>query len=460
MTFALPWILAIAAIGVVTITVLHLLSVHRPPAMLLPTARFLPERDIRAVSRSTRPNDVPLLLLRIAALLCAGVALAGPRAPRGALTTLVVVAVEPGMMIDTLAAQRAIAAELGSQRVQYAFVTRSDVGAANAAALFPAATRAAAAAIASTPAIDSVALFLAQRSPVRADSVSPAWRAAWPGRVVHLRDGDTAAVPLRRLSLAPNDGVSAERGVSREVAADDAVRAALRWHIARWNGMMAANGATATDTVQLVRSFGKTAPSFAASIVIRWPYDAQPDAWSSRPAPDTTGALAARGNAVVGPFTRRAQFDTGAMRRVPLASPIVWFGDGEIAAVEVATREGCARTVAVDVEQGSDLLLSSSANGVFDALLRPCVMSSRLGGADPATALRVVARDSGALASAAAFRAPTDDGFGSDAQSMWWRWLPTGLLALALLMLFAEWRVRGRQLSEHNTRRSTATVVS
>ena len=87
-------------------------------------------------------------------------------------------------------------------------------------------------------------------------------------------------------------------------------------------------------------------------------------------------------------------------------------------------------------------------------------MSSRLGGADPATALRVVARDSGALASAAAFRAPTEDGFGSDAQSMWWRWLPTGLLALALLMLFAEWRVRSRQLSEHNTRRSTATVVS
>ena len=455
MMFAMPWILAIAAIGVVTITVLHLLSVYRPPAMLLPTARFLPERDIRAVSRSRRPNDLLLLLLRIAALVCAGVALAGPRAPRGVSTTLAVVAVEPGMTIDTLAAQRAIAPELGVRRVQYAFVTRSEVGMVDAAALFPAATRAAAATIATTSAIDSVALFVVQRSAVRADSASPAWRAAWPGRVVYLRGVDSV-VPPRRLSLAPTDDGNAERGGSREVARDDAVRAALRWHIARWNGMMAPDVATGTDTVQLVRSSAETTPS--AAIVIRWPYDGQPVAWSAQPLADTAGALAARGYAVVGPWMRRATFDTAAKRRAPTALPIVWFGDGAIAAVEEETRQGCARTVAVIAAQASDLLLSSAANGVFDALLRPCVMSSRLGGAEPTAALRVVARDSGAFASAATFRAPTDDGVGSVAQSMWWRWLPTGLLALALLLLLAEWRVRGRQATEHTTSRLTAAA--
>ena len=82
MTFAAPrfaWIGAAAAAAVVG---LHLLAWRRPPETSLPTARFAPERPIRMVSRALRPADVLLLALRVALVLLASFALAGPRLER------------------------------------------------------------------------------------------------------------------------------------------------------------------------------------------------------------------------------------------------------------------------------------------------------------------------------------------------------------------------------------------
>src|SRR5687768_17892044 len=76
--------LILAGVGTLVAVALHFLSVRKPPAMILPTARFVAARDVRAVSRSTRPSDLLLLLLRVLALWCAAVALAGPRWTGGA----------------------------------------------------------------------------------------------------------------------------------------------------------------------------------------------------------------------------------------------------------------------------------------------------------------------------------------------------------------------------------------
>ena len=65
MNFAIPWIAGAAIAAAVAVTVLHLLSVRQPRVMRLPTARFIPARDARAVARQARPSDRWLLLLPV-----------------------------------------------------------------------------------------------------------------------------------------------------------------------------------------------------------------------------------------------------------------------------------------------------------------------------------------------------------------------------------------------------------
>src|SRR6185369_17807079 len=83
MSFTAPlfaWVGGGLALGVVA---LHLLAWQRPPASLLPTARFVPDAPLRAVSPAVRPTDLVLLAVRVLAIILVSAALAGPRfAPR------------------------------------------------------------------------------------------------------------------------------------------------------------------------------------------------------------------------------------------------------------------------------------------------------------------------------------------------------------------------------------------
>ncbi len=73
-----PLYLFAAGAAAAVVVALHLLAWRRPTPVRFPTARFVPPSAVRAVSRAFRPTDVLLLLVRVAALLLAGLALAGP----------------------------------------------------------------------------------------------------------------------------------------------------------------------------------------------------------------------------------------------------------------------------------------------------------------------------------------------------------------------------------------------
>src|SRR5436309_2867753 len=75
MTWLIPSALGIAGIAIAGLVAAHFIARSRPLAEPLPTARFIPERAIRARSRSFALSDVWLLLLRAAAI--AGLALGG-----------------------------------------------------------------------------------------------------------------------------------------------------------------------------------------------------------------------------------------------------------------------------------------------------------------------------------------------------------------------------------------------
>jgi hypothetical protein len=77
-TLAAPGFLAAAFAVAAAVTALHLLVLRPPPASRLPTARFVPPAPSVVRRRETWPQDRWLLALRVATILLAGLAFAGP----------------------------------------------------------------------------------------------------------------------------------------------------------------------------------------------------------------------------------------------------------------------------------------------------------------------------------------------------------------------------------------------
>jgi hypothetical protein len=452
--FATPWLLGLAVAATVGVTLLHLLSVRRPPTLVLPTARFVEPREVRAVSRTRRPTDLLLLLLRALALLAAGIALAGPRVTSGARGVAHVVVADTAWRRDSVRAME-VAGVPAARRETARIVWVPEAMTRELGAAFPAAWDAARAVLRERPATDSVALHVL--APSRTVSIEgwSAWRATWPGRV--------------RVAFAPSagDSVRPARTVVQVLTQDpdDPVVAALRLH-------GPALGVRVADTADVTRPTGdervvvvarwtqRLSLSSASSVdaLVRW--GAWREAgWESRV--DSAGAVVANGTALVAPW-RRAFRWTGA-RVVPTrARTIAWWADGTPAAMELDTsvppldegatpggarppapRRGprCSRDVMLDVPAGSDLLLTDAGRELLRAVVAPCGArtvpvpatlgdSARtpLAGAD---ALRDALGTSGAVANAAHPR-----------------WLPAALLALSLAALLGELLLR-RRATEH-----------
>ncbi len=425
--FAFAWVLGVAAAGVLAISALHLLSVRRPPELLLPTARFLPDRDVRAVSRTRRPSDVLLLLVRIAVLVTAGLAAAVPAWRNRAREQVTLVVADALVARDTAAMRALVQQGTGvASRVVFADTNTSarTGGGDGPAALMPVAWRAAAM-LSRDAVVDSIDLhLLLSEAPEARDAGFAAWRAAWPGRIT-THHAAAAAQP-RRVVVVAADTVGTR--------SDDAVRAAFAWHAAR----ASQGSATRVDTVALARGDGTAgivAGSATSIVHVSWPQQGVPAGWQAGPARagagDSALALTVGGRALTGPFAVTAILvDT-------LATPIAWWSDGRVAATERRTPVGCERDVAVVSTPASDILLSASANALFDRLLASC--EPRM----PVSASTLVVADvhGTAPADAALFRGATSQGASAGSSAPW---IVPMLFALSLLLLLAEWRLRTR----------------
>ena len=92
MSWLLPTALTVAAIAAIATIALHFIARSRPVAEPLPTARFIPDRAIHARTRSIALTDVLLMLLRVAAVLLLGFAVAGPVFAAGGKVSRIVLA--------------------------------------------------------------------------------------------------------------------------------------------------------------------------------------------------------------------------------------------------------------------------------------------------------------------------------------------------------------------------------
>lgn len=398
-SFIWPWMFGAIGLGSIAVGIVHLLSVHKPPELSLPTARFLPERHVRAVSRTKRPSDILLLLLRVLVLFLAGIAAAGPLWQTTGSNTVVLAVIGDGVTVDTASDTATIRQATRAGRVMTARVNDREENATHGdGAVWPVAWRAASNLLPTLSPTDSLELhvFIRTGDALHAPGWN-AWRSTWPGTVVtHTMPlSDDVNFPARDIVIVNGDSAT---GVS---TTDDVVRAALQWHAARLNGVSTAaanidarvrtgnNGAHIfTDTVVVYRNNGyeravpaitdvNTAQTVSKSIRLYWPRDGIPLGFTAVSVNDSgmpaATALVAAGQALVAPFAVHA---LPRKERAQQYRNLVWFGDGRVAAQGQRTSQECIRSVAVTVTSTSDLLFSPSANGIFDRLLAPCVAMS------------------------------------------------------------------------------------
>jgi hypothetical protein len=433
MTLLAPGWLFMGAVAALALVALHLLAVGRPAPMVLPTARFVPARTARARRLARRPADLPLLLVRVAAVLLGALALAQPvRTPTRRAIARVIVADRSRAVRDAGEVRDSVRALAGAGDLVIAFdtvttpaVTLDASPAARDSALgnlsgssavVPVAGSLSAALAAARRAVpvlrdaaDSIELVIV--SPVTTREVDPATlgvRGAWSGRV-----------RVVRVAAAPNDTT---RPTVRVVArrggvADDAMASAV-----------AGVASTIATTVRVVRD-GMTAGDAAwardsAGVVVDWPIDGAPARWAARAATDTSGGIVAsidaRPVAFVAALPRRATAPNDG--RV-----VARWADGEPAAIERATGRGCVREVGVTVPQVGDVALRAPFGAFLAALTGPCHAANagallddaavrRLAGSGPLLAART-------LVAAESRRDPLA------------RWLLAGAILLLLLEL-------------------------
>jgi hypothetical protein len=409
-SWLIPTALTVAAIAAIATIALHFIARSRPVAEPLPTARFIPDRAIHARTRSIALTDVLLLLLRLAAVLLLGFAVAGPVFAAGGKVSRIIVADRSRSVASVDAVRDSVRAYLRPDDQLIAFdssaslartTTVDSIVATRArgslSAAISSATRAGVRAASSADSAELVVI-----SPVTSDELdaaTPKIRAAWPGRIRVVRVA--AAEPVEqgaRLDVrsVPNDAVAAGLSLLPPLEA----------------------------SVRVVR--GRTTPDDSAwardgNVLVHWPASDGDADWPRRAAIDAIGGVTAGGQTLVGRFPRLWTLEGHAVAR---------WADGQPAAVEQTVGRGCIRDIGVLIDESSDLTLRAAFRSLAFELLAPCA-DRRVGIPLDSTGIAAIAGD-GPLAPSATLRHQATE------KSRWTPWL----LVAAALALIAELSVR------------------
>jgi len=405
MHWIVPWAMALGFAGAVGAVLLHLIARRRPAAWLLPTARFIPDRQTEVSRAVSRPHDLLLLALRALLLLCVGAAFAQPMFDRARARRARVLLLDQSAAVADSTALRRLAASLASEGIPLITIpfggARNDMS-ASVGSLTAALIAARRQASALHERADSVELVLL--SPIldsQLDSATLAVRALWPGvlrieRVAPRADSAPTALLERSISLA--DPLGPALATMRVRADPRAVR------------LLRGGRARAADS-----AFAR-----AGGTVVTW------DSTSARLRAE---GLVLGDDVTVAPLGRRPVPGVGMVR--------ARWADGVPAAVETRLGAGCLRDVGIIAPAAGDVALRPVFQRMARELAGPCRHSEPPGAlADSATVMRLAG--GGGLASAAALAGRTRTA------SPFTSWLLGIALACALLELL----LRGRRMAD------------
>ena len=381
MTFLAPWALAIGAVGAAATLLLHLIARQRPAVYLLPTARFIPERETLVSRAAARPRDLLLLAVRLLLIVAASAAFARPVLTTRRQTRARIVMLDRSAAVaDPADAWRRARALLDggmpnalitfdgrAQRIDtpssgdssLAVAGSQPVGSVSAALV---AARRAAGALAQRA--DSVELALV--SPIASeelDAATDAVRAIWPGAIlidrVTLRS-DPHDAPVLGTAIALDDPLGPAAAALQVDSTSRAVR------------LRRAALLTARDSA-----------SARAGGTIVW--------WDTAAAPLAAEGLTDGRDVIVATLARHTLRASG--------TAVARWADGTDAAREEPLGAGCVREVGVGVPTSGDLPLRPAFQRVVRRLLSPCRPHALLHAADSASVARLAGGRSPAAAS-------------------------------------------------------------
>jgi hypothetical protein len=386
MTLLAPQFLYAAFAVAAAVVALHFLVTRQPRLGVLPTARFVPDRPATAIARAAQPSDLPLMLLRVALVLAAGLGLARPVPTPARRADARVILVDVSRSVRDVDALRDAARRVHRE--------------GDAVVMF-----------------DSAARLLTGR-------VGDSLRLLVPT----TRTGRLSAALIEAMRAASALGARADSiglvivsPLDSEEA--DAATTSIR---ALWPGRAT------------LRRAGSGAPASATRATLLWAPTTRPRGALARARPDTIGGVVAGEATVVAPFARAWRYPRDSLRG---ATVIARWVDGEPAAVEWANAAGCIRSISIQAPAAGDLVLRSD----FAALVAR--LNSACPGAQPvvpiAESMVASLTGAGGYASRRAF-APH-----LDARSTLAPWLFGLAIALALAELLVRTRRRNSTAVAH-----------
>ncbi|HJU89215.1 MAG TPA: BatA domain-containing protein [Gemmatimonadaceae bacterium] len=349
MTFLAPWFLVAGAVGGLLLVALHLIARQRPRTAPLPTARFVPERQVRAPSRSVWPTDLALMALRLTIVALVAGAFARPQWKERRDGTARVVLADQSRAVASIvevsdSARRLVRA--GAKDVAIPFDSGSNAPGSLSAALV-AGIRSARQLARGADSVELVVIspFAEEEWDAATDSI----RALWPGRIRLVRVAAAAS--------------TARTNVARLVS----------------EAPTAADSAWARDS---------------GGVVVHWP--------ATESTVDSSGAVSAGDVTVVAPFGRAAII-------ADKARVVARWADGAPAAVEHDVGSGCIRVVGIRPPTSGDLELRASYRRLVSRLTGACGAEARFAPADSARLSRL-AGDRPAVAAAGIRATRAEDG--------------------------------------------------
>ncbi len=361
MTFLAPSFLWAGLAFSLGIVALHFIVTRQPRSEDFPTARFVPLSSVEAVSRSTRPTDLLLLLLRVLAVQSVASALARPvltvsrdKHVRIILADLSLSSANTGDVRDSVSRyfrrNDVLVAFDSTARVYSTPDSLPSLGVAPAGNLSAALIASLRSATKLRDRADSISLIIVSSLPATSwDLATDTIRAMWPG-----------AIQVVRVQAHGDSSGNSESGISMELATTDPLRFALT---------LASDNPHASP-LRIVRAGAVTSPE-NGEMVLHWPLGERP-AFGVQGSTGTHAGLVAGSTVIIAPFTTRFDFPSDSLSG---ATVIARWLDGAPAAIQRNVVGGCLRSVNIPVPQKGDLVIRSEFVAIVSRLIAPCALT-------------------------------------------------------------------------------------
>jgi hypothetical protein len=367
MTFLVPGFLWGAIAVAAGIVALHFIVTRQPRASVLPTARFVPDSAATATVRDARPSDLLLMLLRMLVVLASGAALARPVIKPNRQTSARVFLMDDSRGVanvseaadsvkrlyragDGVIVFDSVARSLGAKPLDSLSVAPRVNARGNISAALIASLREASALRDKVDSMELVIVspLLAEERDAATDSIRNLWRGrARLVRITPRSDSAIAAKGSMDIRSIAGDGLA----VSVSLASKSPANASVR-------------------IVRAAPSADDTAWAEAENhVLVVWPITDRPPFAVTRSPVDQSGGVVSYSARLVAAFDRRWTYPADSLRG---ARVVVRWADGEPAAVERDSGQGCIRSVDIPVANVGDLVIRPEFVALMKDIAAPC----------------------------------------------------------------------------------------